>query len=203
MAMIGGGGSIALKPFIAGRITSAQAQLAGKSEGYVPRRFGPGGGGPGGPGTIMIGPGSLLAEQMFPAMDTDADKKLSVTEVETAVTRWFREWAGEALTLSHEKLTQGLGKFIKLPDGMPPPPMEGGLSGMLANSFLLATDSNKDQKLTLEEFKNAFASRYVSWDADQNKSLDQTEFGQGFSKLLMPPGLEPPWMRPVGPARSN
>jgi spore coat protein CotH len=194
-----------LKPFIAARVASAQAQLADKSKGHTPQRggFGPMGGGlrggPGG-GRGFGGPSQLVAEPMFKDADADHDGKLTEAELNAASARWFTQWADKSKsTLDTAALAKGVSQFIQLPSDMPAPPqgMPGGgpaafIGNMLAGSLLQAADGNQDQQLTAAELKDLFASRFAAWDGDKNKTLDQTEFASGLGGFMTPPGFGPP-----------
>lgn len=85
----GGFGNTApdLRTFVDKRIASVEAQLAGKSKGFVPSGFGFGGGlaGPG-------GMGNAAARPLFDALDANRDGKVSSEEMEAGMRRFFSAW---------------------------------------------------------------------------------------------------------------
>jgi hypothetical protein len=115
-----------LKPFITGRVASIKAQLAGVREGYIPH------GRPFGPPPMAGGPVIPLAEGIMQEADTDRDAKLTAAELETALGRWFDDWAkGQSEGLRLEELAQGILRILppppdmaRRPPGEPPPPPE-------------------------------------------------------------------------------
>ncbi len=206
-------GGAPLKPFIARRIEAVKNQLAGKSEGYTPTNFGPGGGrgfgpggpggpggfGPDGPGAMMrFGPGGFLATPIFKAADKNNDAKLTLVEFTNAAGNWFTNWdSANKRSLETESLANGLNTLIGPPPGyepspeMPPPP-DGGPGMFLADSLLRNADANGDQKLTQIEFKAAFGKWFKQWDADKSLALEEAELGKGLSQLFRPPAAVEP-----------
>lgn len=131
-------GGAPLKPFIARRIEAVKNQLAGKSEGYTPANFGPGGGrgfgppsgfGPADgfkadgsgetsafPGPPPGMPGMLFAASLLRAADANSDGKLTQTEFKSAFGQWFKQWdADKNLTLDEAELGKGLDQLFRPP----------------------------------------------------------------------------------------
>ena len=75
-------------PFVERRVESFRSQLAGKTQGVVPRlgMFGGGGGPPG-----RFGAGNFLAPLVLEAADTDKDGRLSPEEAAKAAERFVRD----------------------------------------------------------------------------------------------------------------
>lgn len=186
------GGGTPLKPFIARRIESVRHQLAGKSEGYTPTNFGPGGGrgfgpgrgpeggfGPGGPppgggmmgGVMVFEPGGFLALQLLEAADKNKDGKLTQLEFTDAAGHWFTEWdTAKKRSLTVEELGYGLNQFFGPPPGFGPPGTapEGGAPppSMFGGGpgSLIAT------------------ALLQSADANRDSKLTQIEFKTGIAK---------------------
>lgn len=132
------GGGAPLKPFIARRIEAVKNQLAGKSEGYTPANFGPGGGRgfgpPGGiepadglkadgsgetsafPGPPPGMPGMLFGNSLLHAADANGDGKLTQIEFKNAFGQWFKQWdADKNLTLDEAEIGNGLDQLFRPP----------------------------------------------------------------------------------------
>src|SRR5204863_334127 len=79
-----GGPPMELRTFVQKRSASVAAQLAGKSQGNMPRpAFGPGG--PGGLGGMLVRP-------ILNASDANRDGKLSKEELESAAAALLKQW---------------------------------------------------------------------------------------------------------------
>jgi len=215
------GGGTPLKPFIARRVESVRDQLAGKTEGYTPANFGPGGGrgfrpggppgGPGPGGIMVFEPSGLLAPQLLEAADKNGDHKLTMAEFTNAAGHWFTEWDTEKKhSLDAEALAHGLNQFLGPPPGFGPPegaPVEtedqvgmmplrligNGPGTFLATALLKVADANHDGKLTQAEFKNGFGKWFTKWDVDKNRFLDEEEMRKGLGQAIPPPpGFDSP-----------
>ncbi len=151
-----------------------------------PEGDGPGGrGGPGG-----FGPGNFLGRQMLVAADKNSDRKLSRDEFTGLADAWFDKLdTDKAGKLDQEKFAERFG------DVMGPPP-EGGPGGrggrggggrFIGPGFFGATDANKDNTLTREEFKGAFAKWFTDWNADKSGALTEEKLREGLNAALPRP----------------
>ncbi len=75
------------------------------------------------------------------------------------------------------------------------PPGGGGPGGggfgpgnQLATPLVQRLDTNKDGKVSEEEFNSGMKKLFAEWDADKSGSLDQKKLADGLQKLLPPPG---------------
>ncbi len=184
------GRSVPIREFIPRRIESVTAQLSGKSKGYVPQnrmRFG------GGPG-VMVRPGTLEAQQLLKALDTDQGKALSLPEFSSGATRFFagadKDKNGN---LNADEMTQELDKLFASVDIMAP-------SFIVARSVLRVADKNRDERISAEEWAAVVSQHFGEWDTNKNNSLIESELVAGLSKL-MTQGF--PRFEPVTPAPSS
>ena len=140
----GGGFGQTMKPiktFVAVRAQSVNDQLAGKAEGAVLSRSGPGGppgrGGPGGPpgrgGPGGFGPGMFLAQAFMSALDANEDGAVTEAEFSKGFLKWFDAWNTDHTgALTEEQLRAGINKDLSPFRGGPPPgfgfgPPPGGI----------------------------------------------------------------------------
>ena len=81
--------------------------------------------------------------------------------------------------------------------GFSPPPLNFGQPGggggfgpgnQLARPLVERLDTNKDGKVSEEEFNGGMKKLFAEWDADKSGSLDQKKLADGLQKLLPPPG---------------
>ena len=144
-----GGFGQALKPirtFVPVRARSVNDQLAGKSQGAVLSRSGPGGrpggpggpggppGGPGGPGGSPgrggpggFGPGMFLAPAFLTALDADEDGVVTQAEFTQGFLKWFDSWNTDPSgALTEEQLRAGINKDLSPFRGGPPPGFDFG-----------------------------------------------------------------------------
>lgn len=96
---------VPLATFIEKRKQSIDAQLAGKSKGYVPTQsFGFGNFGP--------PRGGSTASRLFTALDADRDGKLTEDEIVVGMEKLSREWdADEDRVLDGEEFVEGVGRL--------------------------------------------------------------------------------------------
>jgi len=129
-----GGFGQAMKPikgFVAARAQSVSDQLAGKAQGAVLARSGPGGppGGRGGPGEPPerggpggFGPGMFLAQAFMSALDADKDGVVTEAEFSKGFLKWFDSWnTDHSGVLTEEQLRAGINKDLSPFRGGPPP----------------------------------------------------------------------------------
>ncbi len=206
------GQGLPLAAFVVKRAESVNAQLAGKSKGFVSsgglfggpgggpgRGFGPGGGPPGG-----FGPGMFLARPVLEAADANRDGKLSKEEFAAVARRLFAECdRGKKGSLDERGLAEGLSRLFPGPPGFPdgPPPGDrpdgpfvgGGPGTIFAGALMRRADADKDGKATLAEFVAAGGSLFTECDKDKSNSLEEEEIAAGINLLLpAPPGFGPP-----------
>lgn len=122
-----------LKTFVEKRLESVNAQLAGKSEGYVPTMaFGPP------PGDF--GPGGMFAPAIIKRADADKNGTLTRDELAAAVQQLFDEYDKDKNgTLDEKEIAEAINRLIPPPDfgpggpgGFPPggpPPGGPGMPG--------------------------------------------------------------------------
>jgi spore coat protein CotH len=204
------GRSLDLKGFVEKRAELVLAQIEGKSKGYVPALgFGPGGpGGPGrGPGPF--GPGTFLAKPLLEALDSDKDGKVSKDELIAGVKKFFKDCDKEKKgTLDEKALADGLNRLFPAPPGFGPPgarpggpggPIVFGPGAMLAGVIIKRADTNKDNKLTLDELVTAAEALFAECDKDKKGCLDEKGVAAGINLLFPPPpAFGPPPARPEG-----
>lgn len=214
------GQGISLASFVAKRVESVNAQLAGKSKGFSPadmpfgpgggrgRGFGRGGGREGGfaPGGLPgrgFNPSTFLARPLLDATDANRDGKLSKEELTEAARRLFARWdIGKKNSLDEKALADGLNTLLPgspgLPDGPPPGerpggPVFGGPGTLFAGAIMRRADADKDGRVTLAEFVAAAESLFKQCDRDKNNLLDEDEIAAGLNLLMpVPPGFGPP-----------
>ncbi len=209
-AMFAGGP--ALDVFVAKRVASIRAQLAGKSKGTVPRGFGPGGFG-------GFNPAQFLVRPILQAADKNKDGKLSKEEVTAAAKALFkaldREDKGE---LDEKAVTAGLARLLPGPPrgpmqgGGPPRPMQGGpprggapfgppmpgggMSGPLARAIVAR--AGKGGKVTEAGLVAAALKLFAEADRNKDGQIDERELGEGLGRLFPRPQFNP-GMLLVGP----
>ncbi len=112
----GGPGGQPIKTFVAARVKSVAAQLAGTSKGQQDGFGGPPGmGGPGG-----FGPASFIAPSFVRAMDQDKDGAISGDEFQRGFAKWFDSWGGAGGSLTGEQLRSGINRDLAPQPGMMP-----------------------------------------------------------------------------------
>ncbi len=76
------------------------------------------------------------------------------------------------------------------PGGGPGGPGGGGFGpgNQLARPLVERLDTNKDGKVSEEEFNSGMKKLFAEWDADKSGSLDQKKLADGLQKLIPTPG---------------
>jgi spore coat protein CotH len=206
------GAGVPLKTFIERRTESVAAQLAGKSQGYVPRAmaFGPGGPPPGGPGGRPggFGPGNFMARPLLAVLDSDKDGKLSKDELVAGARKFFRDCDMDgAGKLDEKALAAGLNRLFPAPPGGRGGPRGGfGPGTFLAGAILRRADADKDGRVTLDELVAAAEALFRECDKDNKGKLDEPAVAAGINRLFPPPpAFGPPGARPgpPGPAETK
>jgi spore coat protein CotH len=205
-----------LRTFVDKRTASVEAQLAGKSQGYVPRMgFGPGG--PGGPGGFRMG--NAFARPLLEALDADKDGKVKQEELVAGARKFFEDCDKEKKGTVEEKVfTDGLSRLFPRPPGFGPPgkPPAGkppgggpimiprGPAALLAGAGTRRADADKDGKVTLAELLTAAEALFKEADKDKDGSLDEKEVAAGIDLLAPPPpGFGPPAAKPEEPRKEE
>jgi hypothetical protein len=188
-----------LETFLVKRRESIASQLAGKSKGRTPgMSFGPpGGGGPGGPGG-GFGAGNFHAPRILAAADADKDEKLSPQEFLDLSTKWLLDWDKDKNdSLDDEEMKNGLNAAL----GPPPnadfggfkPPAGFGPGMFLGPPLLKAADTDKDKKVTKDEWAALFTGWFKQWDKNKDDRLDKDDLTAGLNSAFGPPaGFGPP-----------
>jgi hypothetical protein len=110
-----GGPPVSLKDFVKNRSASVAAQLAGRTQAFVPVAMGFGGPPPGG------GPGTLLARPLLGALDANQDGRVTEEEFAAGARKLFREWDRDgAGDLDQKEIEAGLQRIVPRPMGPPP-----------------------------------------------------------------------------------
>jgi hypothetical protein len=110
----GGGPPASLQEFVKKRATSVSAQLAGRTQAFVPTPMGFGGPPPAG------NPVNLLARPLLAALDANRDGQVTEEEFTTGAKRLFREWDQDgAGSLDQKETEAGLQRLLR-PMGPPP-----------------------------------------------------------------------------------
>ncbi len=190
------GGQPSLETFLVKRRESITAQLAGKSKGKTPgMSFGPPvGGGPGG----GFGPGNFHAPQILAAADVDKDGKLSRKEFLDLSDKWLRNWDKDKNdSLNEEELKNGLNDALSPPPNAAPggfkPPAGFGPGMFLGPPLLNSADSDKDKKVSTDEWTALFGSWFKQWDKSNDERLDNEELIAGLNAAFgRPAGFGPP-----------
>lgn len=79
--------------------------------------------------------------------------------------------------------------FSPQPFGFGPPGGGGfGPGNQLARPLVERLDTNKDGKVSEDEFTAGMKKLFAEWDSDKSGSLDQKKLADGLQKLLPPPG---------------
>ena len=207
------GSQPSLKTFLAKRSASVTAQLAGTSKGFTPAGMGfgpgpgPGRGGPGGgPGVGGFGPGNMLGPQWLSTADVNKNEKLSRQEFLDLGAKWLREWdKDKSSSLNRDEIAAGLNEALGPPPGAAPggfkPPAGFGPGMFLGPPLLKAADTDKDGKVSKDEWSGLFNTWFKQWDKGDDGSLDGTELIAGLNAVFgPPPGFAPPGAPGVGPA---
>jgi spore coat protein H len=197
------GKSPSLRTFVEKRTESVLAQLEGKSKGYVPViGFGPGG--PKGGFGPKGGPGMFMAKPLLMFLDTDKDGKVSKDEWMAAAKKFFNDCdKDKAGKLDDKALAEGLNKLFPPPPGFGPPKKEGPKGGFgpgqaLAGSIMKRADTNKDGKVSLDEFVAAAEILFMECDKDKKGKLDEPALAAGINMLFPQPKFGPPGFGPPG-----
>src|SRR5882672_765785 len=179
---------------------TSEASATGKPTGQVnppPPQGPPLGGDPsrgpgpaGGPGGF--GPGTMLGDRMMSQGDKDRDQKLSRQEFTNLAEDWFAKLdTDKSGKLDQEKFVERFGNIMgPPPEGTPEggrPPGRGGPGRFIGMGFFGATDANKDNTLTAEEFKGTFAKWFDQWDSAKSGSIDGMKLREGLNAALPRP----------------
>lgn len=167
--------------------------------------FGGGPGGRGGPG--VFGPGMIVAGQLITQGDKDADQKLTKTELTNLGEAWYDKMdSGKTGKLTQEQFVQNFGEIMP-PPGFGPPgggpaggpggPAGGGRGGfgpaqLIGPGFFTATDIDKDNSVTRDEFKSTFAKWAETWDVDKTGSVNEEQIRIGLNTALPQPNFGGP-----------
>jgi spore coat protein H len=204
------------RAFVEQRTQSIAAQLAGKSKGYVPA-FGFGAAGQPPPG---FGPGDFLAKPVLAALDGDRDGKLSKAELVAAAKKFFKDCDTENKgSIDRRAIAEGLNRVFPAPPGFGPRggadgqggpgkrpagkgpaaiPLDGGPGMILATAMVKRADSDKDGKVTLEEFVAAAEALFSESDNDKSSQLDEKETAKAIGLFFPPPDAFGPPKGPPG-----
>jgi spore coat protein CotH len=110
-----GGPAVSLKDFVKKRSASVAAQLAGRTQAFVPLAMGFGGPPPG------AGPGNLLAMPLLRALDANQDGRVTEEEFAAGAKKLFRDWDRDrAGSLDQQEIEAGLQRLAPRPMGPPP-----------------------------------------------------------------------------------
>ena len=174
--------------FVAKRIESVNAQLAGKSTGtLVKMRFG---------GPNMASPDQLV-RPVLTAADKDKNGKLSRDEVAAGVRALFKacDRPGKGV-LDQRSLQTGLARLL-------PRPLSAGAIPAGLSRAIVERAGDKDGKVSEKSLLAAAENLFVETDKDRSGTLDEKELTAA-ARLLLPPGfgLPPPVAgdRPARPA---
>jgi hypothetical protein len=190
-----------LPDWLIGRAESITEQLQGKREGELPQ-LGPMLVGPGGPEDM--GPGLLLAPQMFAAADANSDAKVTLAEFRELARQWFARFdTKKRRLLTLGELTSGLNDVLGPPPGLAgrnftPPPSESDLPAgrrprvfgpgtFLAPALFQATDLDHNGELSAEEFIGAFDRWFHQWSSAPSSNLTEEQLTRGLNRLLSRP----------------
>lgn len=182
-----------LRTFVQKRTASAAAQLAGTSQGHVPRSWT----GPGAQPKV----GDFLAGALLVPYDTDKDGLLSREEWLALPRQIFDACTKDAEGKVDQKaLAAGLNALLPKVEGMPPPPP--GFSGgdLMARPILTRADADKDGRLTRVELLAAAEALFDQFDKAKSGKLDEDAFSDLLSALFPLPNFalpaKPPASRP-------
>lgn len=187
--------ALPLRTFVDKRTASVAAQLAGSSKGYVPvLNFGPKGG-PGG-----FGPGKVLAKPLLAALDTDKDGKVSRDELIAGARQFFAACDKDKTGKLDEKaVADGVNRLLLPPAEVGPP--KGGPGLPVARTIMKRADTDKDGKLTLDEFVAAAETLFKELDKDKKGALDEAALAAGINLLFGLPALGPPDKKGAEPSK--
>jgi spore coat protein H len=174
----------------------------------------PPGGGPGGPGRPGAPPpgggfgmGNFYAGAIIRLADANKDGKVTLDELLAAAEKLFKEVdTSKDGKLNEKELGEGLNRLFAPPPGFGRPP-GGGPGGFGPGMFLTrpvldAADTDKDNKLSLDEVQSAVKKFFKECDKDKKDSLDEKAIAAGINRLLPPPpgfGGPPPGGGPGRP----
>jgi hypothetical protein len=184
-----------------GRAESLTEQLQGKREGELPQ-LGPMLMGPGGPEDM--GPGLLLAPEIFAAADVNSDAKVTQHEFKELARQWFERFdTKRRRSLTMDGLTSGLNDVLGPSAGLagrrlaPPPGQAGPPAGrgprafgpgtFLAPALFHAADTDHNNELSADEFVSVFDRWFNQWSSDQSNTLTEEQMTRGLNRLLSQP----------------
>lgn len=155
------------RTFVAKRIVSVQAQLAGLSSGTNP-----GGAKPTSP-----------ARRLVRAFDDDRDSKLSKTELEAGLATFFKDAdAAQTGKLDEAALAAAVNKAV-VPAGTPVG-FGGGPGRAYAGPILKRADKNGDGKVTLAELQAAAATLLAEVDKEKKGTLEEKDITVALGLLV-------------------
>jgi hypothetical protein len=190
-----------LPDWLVGRAESITEQLEGKREGELPQ-LGPMLMGPGGPEDI--GPGLLIAPEMFADADANGDLKITPQEFQKLAREWFARFDTKKRgSLTVDELASGLNDVLRPSAGLgerrltPPPEAPGfgagrsprtfGPGTLLAPALFHAADADRNGELSAEELVRAFESWYRQWKSGPSGALTEEQLTRGLNRLLTAP----------------
>jgi spore coat protein CotH len=167
----------ALRTFVEKRTASLAAQLAGKSNGFVP-----------GVGGFRMG--GHMAEPLLANFDADNDGTLSRAEWLGIARRVYEASGGEkAGHVTEQTLTEGLNSMMpKPPEGSRTGP---GMGGFMAVPIAKRADADKDGRVTLAELTAAAGKLFDEFDPDKSGKIEEGVFVDLLDRLFIMPAGRP------------
>ncbi len=188
------GGAMPLKAILEKRTESVVAQVDGKSKGIVPALgFGPPGGGPGGFGGPPQ-PGQILPPPLQDALRLTAEQRKQLEELQKDVDTRLAKLLTEDQKKQLKAMREGFGRGGFGPGGFGPgvPPGGFGPGNFLARPLLEALDSDRDGKVSKDEWVAGVRKFFEDTDKDKKGRLDEKQIAEGLNRLFpRPPGFGP------------
>ena len=161
-----------------------------------------GGDRPGG-GRGGFGPGQMIAPIVLAQGDKNTDQKISSEEFSNLAVAWFGKIdTAQTGKVGQEDFNSRFGDVLAPPAeaGQESPAnadrpddrqrqggRRGGFVRFMAPGFFTATDTNKDNTLSREEWTGTFAKWFTDWDTDKAGTLDEGKLREGFNAALPRP----------------
>jgi hypothetical protein len=183
----------AMQTFMEKRSASLSAQLAGTSQGHVPK-----------PGMFRMG--DMLAEPMLESLDTERDGTLSRDEWLAAVKKVFDACEKDEQQRVRQKgIADALnGMFPRPPEGQRdagPPGFRPG--NFMAGPIVRRADADRDGRVTFDEMKNAAEKLFDEFDKEMSGKLNETAFGELLDALFPFSNFGPPPGKPAEPKKDE
>lgn len=143
-----------------------------------------------------FGPGARITTALLKLGQAGDDKKLTQAQFLTGAEKLFKQWdKDKSGHLNEKKLVDGINELV------PPAPFGGGFGGFglgnaLVKPIVDSTDTDKNGKLSLDEFKAAAGKLFKEAGGDERTPIAEDKLIETIDRLMPPPkgfgGFNPP-----------